>query len=57
MGNENTKLVRIDKGVVEAVEKLCAPTKASVGLYFGNAAKAKMVKDKVRNSEKVSGKR
>lgn len=53
----STTVVRLDTEVVNEVKKLCQPTRASVGLYISNAAKAKLAKDKVRNADKIGGKK
>lgn len=47
----------MDRGVVELVEELCKPTGASVGKYFEIAAKDKMLKAKIRDSEKFVSKK
>lgn len=58
MANEiRTKLVRIERNIVEDVEKYCSPTGASVGKYFATVAKAQLIKDKVRNADKIGGKK
>ena len=58
MGNDgNTKFVRIDRETVEAVEANKIKTGVPVGKYFEQAAKAKLIKDKVYNADKIGGKK
>ena len=52
-----TRTVRLDADVVQEVEKICAPTKASIGLHISKIVRTKLQRDKARNSEKVGGKK
>jgi hypothetical protein len=52
-----TRLVKIDSETVDAVEVNKTKTGVPIGKYFEQAAKEKMIRERIRNADKVGGKK
>lgn len=52
-----TRVVRLDDDVVLEAQKICAPTKTPIGFHISKILRDKYKRDKIRNMDKVSGRR